>query len=298
MHADEVHTDVSLVGRLVAAQFPQWAELLIEPVLPLGTDNANYRLGRDMLVRLPRRHRTVETLKKERRWLPSLATQLPLHVPVPLAEGEAAKGYPFEWSVYTWLEGEPASADRIVDQAQAATDLAQFVVALQQVDSSGGPLPAEHNFDRGEPLARRDDKTRAAIASLDGAIDVAAVTAAWEAALHAPDWERAPVWIHGDLDSRNLLVDQGRLSAVIDFGCLGVGDPACDVMVAWKCLSADARDIFRTALSVDEATWMRGRGWALSQALNALAYYTMETNAVLVHEARRWLAEVLADQPI
>jgi aminoglycoside phosphotransferase (APT) family kinase protein len=127
------------------------------------------------------------------------------------------------------------------------------------------------------------------------AIDRDAVTAAWEAALRAPEWERAPVWVHGDLDSRNLLVEQGRLSAVIDFGSLGVGDPACDVMVAWKVLSADTRAVFRAALSVDEATWARGRGWALSQALQALAYYTLETNAVLVVEARRWIAELLAD---
>jgi aminoglycoside phosphotransferase (APT) family kinase protein len=147
------------------------------------------------------------------------------------------------------------------------------------------------------PLATRDESTRAAIASLGGAINGGAVTAVWEAALRAPEWERPPVWIHGDLDSRNLLVTEGRLSAVIDFGCLGVGDPACDVMVAWKVLSADTRDSFRTALSVDEATWARGRGWALSQALIALPYYTLETNPVLVREAQRWMAEVLADRP-
>ena len=147
------------------------------------------------------------------------------------------------------------------------------------------------------PLATRDESTRAAIAALGAAIDVKAVTAAWEAAPSAPEWKRAPVWIHGDLDPRNLLVENGRLSAVIDFGCLGVGDPACDVMVAWKVFPAHTRNIFRTALSVDEATWARARGWALSQALIALPYYTLETNPVLVREARRWLVEVLADRP-
>jgi aminoglycoside phosphotransferase (APT) family kinase protein len=158
-----------------------------------------------------------------------------------------------------------------------------------------GPSPGRHNFFRGEPLANRDEPTRAAIASLGSAIDADAVTAAWEEALRVPAWEQAPVWIHGDLDARNLLVERGRLCAVIDFGCLGVGDPAGDVMVAWKILSAVARDIFRSQLWVDEATWERGRGWALSHALGALSYYTLETNPVLVREAGRWPKEVLAD---
>jgi aminoglycoside phosphotransferase (APT) family kinase protein len=296
MHADEVDTDVALVRRLLAEQFPQWADLPIEPVRPFGTDNANYRLGEEMLVRLPRRERTGRTLEKERRWLPRLGPLLPLAVPLPLAEGMPAKGYPFVWSVYTWLKGENATNERITELDRLATDLARFIAALQRIDPADGPSPGEHNFFRGEPLARRDTETRAAIASLDGEVDVDAVTAVWEEALRAPEWQRPPVWIHGDLDSRNLLVEDGRLSAVIDFGSLGVGDPACDVMVAWKVLSADTRDIFRTALSIDEATWARSRGWALSQALMALSYYTLETNAVLVREAERWLVEVLADR--
>ena len=295
MHADEIHTDVSLVGRLLATQFPQWAGLPIEPVPSAGTDNALYRLGDDMVVRLPRRERPSGTLEKERQWLPILAPLLPLAVPVPLADGMPADGYPFDWSVYRWLEGEDATTVRVTDPSQFAIDLAQFVAALQQIDPAGGPSPGEHNVFRGVPLATRDAGTRGAIGSLRGAIDVGAVTAAWESALRSPEWEHPPVWIHGDLDSRNLLVEDGRLGAVIDWGCLSVGDPACDVMVAWKVLSADTRDLFRTALSVDESTWARARGWALSQALVALSYYTLETNPVLVLEARRWMAEVLAD---
>ncbi len=295
MHADEVDTDAALVGRLVAGQFPQWADLPIEPVQAFGTDNALYRLGDEMVARLPRTKRTSATLEKERRWLPRLAPLLPLAVPVPLAEGAPAEGYPFAWSVYSWLEGENATIERITDPSQLATDLAQFVAALQRIDPTGGPSPGEHNFFRGVPLARRGEATRAAIASLAGAIDSDVVSAVWEEALRAPEWDRPPVWVHGDLDSRNLLVERGRLSAAIDWGGLGVGDPACDVMVVWKVLSADTRDIFRTALAVDEATWARGRGWVLSQALMALSYYTLETNAVLVLEAERWMAEVLAD---
>jgi aminoglycoside phosphotransferase (APT) family kinase protein len=295
MHADEVDTDVPLVRRLLAAQFPQWAVLPIEPVFPRGTDNALYRLGNDMVVRLPRIERTVRTLEKERRWLPRLAPLLPLAVPLPLAEGTAAEGYPFSWSIYRWLSGENATVARITDPSRLATDLAQFVGALQRIDPAGGPPPGEHNFYRGESLEMRDQATRTAIATLAGAIEGDAATAAWEAALRAPEWEDPPLWIHGDLDSRNLLVEQGRLSGVIDFGGLGVGDPACDVMVAWKVFTVDSRQVFRDALSVDDATWARGRGWAVSQAVGALSYYTMRTNAVLVREARRWMVEVLAD---
>ncbi len=295
MHEDEVDTDVSLVGRLLAAQFPQWTDLPIEPVRSAGTVNAIYRLGDDMAVRLPRIEGATAQLHKERRWLPRLAPLLPLAIPIPLAIGEPAGGYPFAWSIYPWLSGETATVERIADPRQAATDLAQFVAALQRVDPTDGPPPGEHNAFRGVPLAARDESTRAAIASLAGAIDVGAVTAAWEAALRAPEWQGPPIWIHGDLDSRNLLVEEGRLSAVIDFGCLGVGDPACDVMVAWKVCSADTRDIFRDELTVDEATWARGRGWALSQALMILSYYTLETNPVLVREAHHWMTEVLSE---
>ena len=295
MHADELDIDAVLVRRLLAAQFAEWADLPIEPVLPMGTDNALYRLGDDMVVRLPRRERTAATLEKERRWLPKLAPHLPLTVPLPLAEGEPAGRYPFSWSVYGWLRGEDATVEPVTDQRRLAADLARFLSGLQAIDSTGGPPPGEHNFFRGCPLGLRDEATRASIESLASRIDADAVTAAWEEALGAPEWDRGPVWIHGDLDARNLLVVGGRLSAVIDWGGLGVGDPAYDVMVAWKVLSGEARELFRAELGVDDATWARSRGGVLSQSLGALSYYTLETNAVLVDEAQRWLAEVLAE---
>ena len=208
MHADEVPTDVPLVRGLLAVQFPQWAALPVKPVPSWGTDNALYRLGDDMVVRLPRRQQNTAQLEKERRWLPSLAPLLPLAIPVPLAVGEPAKGYPFAWSVYPWLEGETATLERIADLGQAATDLAHFVAALQRFDPTDGPPPGAHNSFRGVPLATRDEATRTAIASLGATINVGAVTSAWEAALRAPEWPRRPVWIHGDLDSRNLLVEE------------------------------------------------------------------------------------------
>jgi aminoglycoside phosphotransferase (APT) family kinase protein len=295
MHADEVLVDAALVRRLLAEQFPGWADLPIHPVTPWGTDNAVYRLGEVMVVRLPRTPRTSRTLEMERYWLPRLAPELPLAIPVPLADGIPAGSYPFAWSIYRWLTGESATAEQIMDVGQLATDLARFIAALQRIDPTGGPPPSEVNSFRGVPLSRRDAGTRSAIAALESELDTVAVTAAWDDALGAREWEHRPVWLHGDLDSRNLLAENGRLSAVIDFGTLSVGDPACDVMVAWKMLSSEARDTFRTALSVDEATWARSRGWAISQAVIALAYYTEQTNAVLVREAKRWIAEVLAD---
>ena len=295
MHPDEVAVDTSLVGRLVAAQFPQWAGLPLQPVPSGGTDNVLFRLGEDMVVRLPRTGRTSATLEKERRWLPRLAPLLPVAVPVPLAEGLPGDGYPFPWSVYAWLNGDDAATAGDVDARALGTDLAQFLAALQAIDTTGGPRPGAHNFFRGVPLARRDAATRAAIAALEAELDVDAATAEWEAALRAPRRQGPPVWIHGDLDSRNVLVENARLTAVLDFGGLGVGDPACDVAVAWKVLPPETRESFRAALAIDDPTWARSRGWALSQAVNALSYYTSETNPVLVRQARLWLREVLGD---
>lgn len=289
MHSDEVDTDVSLVGRLLAAQFPQWADLPIEPVRSAGTDNAIYRLGDDMAVRLPRIHWATGQVDKEHRWLPQFASLLPLAIPVPLAKGTPGEGYPWHWSVYRWLEGESATIERIADPCQAATELAQFIAALQRIDPTGGPTSG-----RGGPLALRDTPTRDAIAAMHGVIDTDVVTTVWEAALQAPEWDRAPVWFHGDLLPGNLLVERGRLSAVIDFGGLGVGDPACDLMIAWGLFSGESREVFRAALAVDDATWARGRGHALSQALIFIPYY-LDTNPIGVSNARRTIDEVLAD---
>ena len=296
MHADELQIDERLVRGLLAEQFPEWAELPIEPVLPWGTDNALFRLGEEMVARLPRLDRTVATLEKERRWLPKLAPHLPLAVPSPVAEGSGGAGYPFPWSVYRWLRGNNATVAPVADERGLARDLARFISALQRVDPAGGPEPGEHNFFRGCPFELRDEGTRVSIESLASTIDAEAVTAVWEGALGAPKWEHDPIWIHGDLDGRNLLVVDGRLSAVIDWGGLGVGDPAYDVMVAWKVLSGEAREPFRAELGVDDATWARARGGTISQSLIALSYYTLETNPVLVREAERWVAEVLADR--
>jgi aminoglycoside phosphotransferase (APT) family kinase protein len=293
MHPDEVETDVALVRRLVTDQFPEWSGLPIEPVGERGTDNILYRLGDDLVARLPGRRRPEFALRKECEWLPKLAPLLPLGVPLPLAVGRPMEDYPYEWAVFLWLHGEPVTSERLTDLHRTAEDLAGFLAALQQIDTSGAPGPGEHNVYRGCPLALRDESTRTAIDRLAGEIDAAGVTEIWDEGLAAPEWDRPPLWIHGDLDSRNLLARNGRLSAVLDFGCLGVGDPACEAMAAWKLLDDEGRAIFRSTLSIDDGTWTRARGWAASQAVGALAYYTLETNPVLVLEARRWLAELL-----
>ena len=240
-------------------------------------------------------HWAIGQVDKEHRWLPVLAPHLPLAIPVPLVKGEPGEGYPWHWSVCRWLDGENATTQQITDPVATARELANFVVALQRVDPTGGPTPGGHNSSRGVPLATRDAATRAAIAELAGMFDSEAMLATWEASLDAPTWDKPPVWIHGDLQSGNLLVQDGRLSAVIDFGCLGVGDPACDVMAGWTLFQHESRDAFRTAIQVDDATWARGRGWALSTSAIALPYYK-DTNPVLAGIAQNTITEVLADR--
>lgn len=299
MHAEEVDIDSSLVHRLLVTQLPQWADLPLMAVPSAGTDNALYRLGEHLVVRLPRIHEATEQVDKEQRWLPRLVSHLPLAIPVPLAKGTPGEGYPWQWSVYRWLEGEDATTAPVTDLGQAARDLAQFIGALQRIEPAGGPAPGQHNFFRGVPLALRDASTRAAITTLEGmpeiGLETEAVTAAWDVALHTPPWNGPPVWIHGDLQPLNLLVRQGRLTAVIDWGGLGVGDPACDLIAAWTFLTAETRASFRAALPVDDETWARGRGWALSMGLIALPYY-QHTNPTLAGIAHRGIEAVLADQ--
>lgn len=288
-----VDIDLSLVGRLLAAQFPQWADLPIEPVEFDGWDNRTFRLGEDMTVRLPSAEAYTGQVEKEHRWLPRLAPLLPLPIPVPLAMGVPAADYPWFWSVYRWLEGDIASIERIENLRQFATTLSQFLAALQRIDPSGGPLPGQHNFYRGGPLTIYDTETRDAIAALHGKIDTDAVTAVWEAALQTT-WHGPPVWLHGDVSAANLLVKRGRLSAVIDFGCSGVGDPACDLTIAWTLFSGESREAFRAALPVDGATWARGRGWALWKGLITLAQH-INSNPLEAGKARRAIDQVLAD---
>jgi len=212
MHPDEVDTSVDLVRLLLREQRPQWAGLAIEPVLPRGTDNALYRLGDRMVARLPRREHNVKTLQRELRWLPRIAPMLDVAIPVPLAEGKPGGDYPFEWAIYTWLDGETAKIEAIAGDA-FTDDLARFILSLRRIDPMRGPPPGPENAFRGQPLERRDRLTRAAIATLSDRIDVHAVTTVWKEALRASAWRDKAVWLHGDLDLRNLVVKEGRIAA-------------------------------------------------------------------------------------
>jgi aminoglycoside phosphotransferase (APT) family kinase protein len=283
--------DDDLVRRLVAGQFPRWAGLPVRRFPSGGTVNAMYRLGDDMVVRLPLVRDGAGDVATEQAWLHRLAPHLPTPVPEVLGAGRPAAGYPWPWSVHRWLPGENPEAGALDDPVMLAEDLAAFVAAMRAITLPGAPTAH-----RGGPLARLDAQTRAAIERLrtipEEGVDCDAATAVWEEALRAPGWDGPPVWLHADLMPGNLLVAGGRLTAVIDFGCLGTGDPACDLFPAWNLLPAGARETFRAALDVDDATWLRGRARTLSQALVALPYYRT-TNPAMAGNARHVIATVL-----
>jgi aminoglycoside phosphotransferase (APT) family kinase protein len=260
--------DAALVRRLIAAQFPQWRDLPVRPVELDGWDNRTYRLGNDMTVRLPTHESYTPAVEKEHHWLPVLAPQLPVPVPVPLAKGAPGEGYPFTWSIRRWLAGEPASYQRVADLPAFAEVVAEFVLALQRVDPTDGPRAGAHSFYRGAPPAHYDSETRDALDRLAGRVDPTAADV-WDAAL-AARWHGPPTWFHGDIAVGNLLVQDGRLAAVIDFGTSGVGDPACDLVIAWTFFTGESRAAFRRAVSQDAGTWARARGWALWKALISL----------------------------
>jgi aminoglycoside phosphotransferase (APT) family kinase protein len=321
--------DAALARRLVDSQFPQWRELPLRRLDQAGSDHVIYRLGAELSARFPRHSGAVGQAAKEAAWLPHLAPHLPLAVPVPVAVGRPDFDYPWSWGVSRWLPG--SSADGLGGSVEAALKLADFLSTLhsQPVPSPmdeispddrlphgrspddrvpdghlpDGRLPDDRRPDAvplagceldAEPLASRDQVTRAAIAELAGVFDAAALTRVWEEALDAPAWSRPPVWFHGDFHTGNLLAAGGRLSAVIDFGGLGVGDPATDLQIAYTLLEPAPRAAFRAALDLDEATWARGRGWTLTGGL--LAYRAYATgDARIAAQTTRQITAALAD---
>ncbi|MGW7639201.1 aminoglycoside phosphotransferase family protein [Streptomyces decoyicus] len=279
--------DAALVRRLVDAKFPQWAELPLKLLDSAGSDHVIYRLGEELSVRLPRHAGAIGQAEKESEWLPRLAPHLPLSIPVPVGVGEPDFGYPWPWAVCRWLDGEVATVEALAGSSGTAVELAEFLTALQQFAPGDIPGGDAREDLTGRTLADRDRATRAAIAEVDGVFDTAAMTELWDAALGAPGWDRPPVWFHGDFHTGNLLTLEGRLSAVIDFGGLGMGDPACDLTIAFTLMSAGSRAAFRAALGVDDATWTRGRGWALTTALNAYTSYAAVNRRVAAQTTRQ-----------
>jgi aminoglycoside phosphotransferase (APT) family kinase protein len=254
--------DADLVRRLIAQQFPQWADLPVTPVKVDGWDNRTYRLGSELTARLPTHSAYVAAVEKEHQWLPVLAPYLPVAIPTAIAKGSPGEGYPYPWAIRGWIDGQTPSHPTV----SLAHAIAEFILALQSVDATGGPLAGEHSFYRGTPPEHYHDETLEALAVLKGRIDTDLAREVWDAAL-ATFWDRPPVWFHGDIASGNLLVQDGRLSAVIDFGTSGVGDPACDLVIAYTFFSDASRTAFRDAVQQDAATWARARGWALWKAL-------------------------------
>ncbi len=267
---DKADITVELISELVADQFPRWAHLPVRPVELDGWDNTTFRLGDTMSVRVPGADEYALQVDKEQRWLPVLAPQLPLPIPVPVGRGRPSAGLPRPWSVYRWIEGEPLLGDRIVDTVAFADDLAGFLGALYAC-TPAGPPPGAHSFQRGGPVAVWDDLVEANLHALRDDVDVAATREVWSAAL-AAGHEMSPVWVHGDVTGTNLLVRDGRLAAVLDFGCSAYGDPACDLTIAWTFLAGAARDRFMARMPVESSAWARARGWAVWKAMNHLVH--------------------------
>jgi aminoglycoside phosphotransferase (APT) family kinase protein len=293
---NKVEVTPDLVARLVAEQFPQWADLPVRRVAEDGHDNSTFHLGETMSVRLPSGDFYAPQVDREHRWLPVLAPRLPLPIPKPLAKGEPTAEFRHPWSIYHWIDGHKANAERVADLEGFARDLGAFLSALYAIDAKGGPRPGLHNFFRGGEVTTYEGETLDAIDSLaaEGTIDAAGALEVWDA-VRSVRWERPPVWVHGDMAAGNLLVDDaGELCAVIDFGCAAIGDPACDLTIAWTMFEGANRDAFRAALDLDEGTWARARGWALWKAAIMLARFPEGPRWQARH--RRVIADVIAEQ--
>ncbi|MEO7236926.1 MAG: aminoglycoside phosphotransferase family protein [Lapillicoccus sp.] len=288
LHDDEVPVDADLVRGLLADQLPHLAHLDVREIRTAGTVNHIYRLGEDAVVRLPRVARWAGGIEREAQWLPVVARHVTLEVPRPLALGRPTEHYPLPWAVYRWIDGRPY-ADDLVDDVTAASALAGFVRELRTVDPSG----AEPTGRRA--LAELEAATRDALHACAGDIDVEAALRVWDRALGSAPWDGRPAWVHTDLLRPNLLVDGGRLRAVIDFGAVGVGDPAHDVAAAWAVFGPDGRQAYRSLLGVDDATWERARGYALHQAALIIPYYRT-SNPAFVATAVRTVEQALADR--
>ncbi|TYP73368.1 aminoglycoside phosphotransferase family protein [Paenibacillus methanolicus] len=281
-----------LVRRLIDSQHPQWRELPLKPVDRSGHDNRTYRLGSDMTVRLPSHERYASAVEKELTWLPVFKPLLSLPIPEPVAKGEPTDEYPLPWSVNRWIEGETVTHANVGVPNQFAEDLAGFLQELQAIDATGGVPAGIQNFHRGGNLAVYDEDTRKIIDALAGEYDARLLTEIWERAL-ATTYQAAPLWLHGDVAVGNLLVRSGRLSGVIDFGTMGVGDPSSDLVMAWNFFDVDSRRIFLDRMNVDEATVDRARGWALWKAL--ITYAWNERRSELANWGKRVIDVIVVD---
>ena len=282
-----------LAQELISNQFPHWANLSIAPVEKGGWDNKTFRLGEEFLIRLPSAERYASKVTKEQHWLPILAPKLSLKIPVPVAQGSPSNKYPWNWSIYKWIVGENLSFIPPDNNTSNAVDLAQFMLELHKIPLDGAPLAGKHNFYRGGDLSVYDSETRQAVVKLKRKIDSKTANQIWERALESK-WNSDPVWVHGDFTADNILQKDGKVVAVIDFGGIAVGDPACDLVIAWTYFRGGSRRVFKSELGLDQDTWHRAMGWALWKALIVLASFEgVESEEAL--NVRSVIGEILDD---
>lgn len=293
LHIDDVVIQTAQVEALVADQFVHLAHLALAPVASGGTDNLLFRLGNTHVARFPRIPGAATLIAKESHWLPHLAPHLPLTIPSPIGTGAPGHGYPFPWSITQWIPGQDGLQSPL-DQTIAARSLANFILALRRIDARDGPPGGAQNFGRGLPLRSRNEAVETALQALQTEIDTAKAAAIWRDALATPEWTQSPQWLHGDLHPGNLIGQNGHLTAVIDWGCLGTGDPAIDLIPGWTMFDPPARVAFKTLTQTDAAQWSRARGLALSWAMIALPYY-WDSNPVITGMARRTIDQILRD---
>jgi aminoglycoside phosphotransferase (APT) family kinase protein len=295
MNSERLIINETLVRQLVTDQFPQWKDLLIQPVAHQGWDNRTFRLGDHMLVRLPSAEEYVRQVLKEQKWLPYIAPKLPLPIPEPIAMGKPSKDYPWNWSIYRWLEGISANVVKLDDEhlETIALQLANFLNEFHQFDAAGAPTPGLHNWWRAAHTSVYDAETRMLINKLKSLINADSANALWEKAISSK-WNKDPVWVHGDIASGNILLKDNKISAVIDFGCMGIGDPACDLTIAWTFFKNKSRVVFKNVLNLDPDTWARARGWALWKALYELSEVENKLSAEAV-EQKRIIEDVLKE---
>ncbi len=290
MHDDDMLPEESVIQRLLSEVTPQWAELPVRRLVSSGTDNALYRLGDELLLRLPRREAAAKLISKELDWLPHF-TSLPLDVPRLRFRGSIDLGLRCDFGIFDWMEGDIASPQNIADPIAAALALANFLRALHLKDIKGAPLAGEHNNNRGVALDVLSSVTLPAIEILADEIDVHAARELWQSAC-ATVHRGPPVWLHGDLKADNLIAGGGQLKGVIDWGLSAAGDPAADYAVAWTWVDPSARDTFRAACGLNDRDWLRAEGWALYGAVIALSYYRGGRNEALCQQSRFTLSRL------
>ncbi|MGL6173109.1 MAG: aminoglycoside phosphotransferase family protein [Cellulosilyticaceae bacterium] len=284
-----IQITTEIVEQLIQQQFPKWKNLDIKPVEKSGHDNRTFHLGDEMTVRLPSGKDYVPQVEKELEWLPKLQLGISLPITSPIAKGEASELYPYPWSINGYIQGETVDYDTVKDLNLLAKDLACFLKELQAIESIDAPVAGRHNFYRGASLAVYNEETESALEKLKDILPIEKLAVVWEKALQSK-WEKEGVWIHGDVAPGNLLVKAGKLCGVIDFGIMGVGDPACDYAMAWTFFDEESRSVFLSHL--DSGTVDRGRGWALWKALIT---YNNDNKAVRLN-ARKTIQAILNEK--